>query len=158
MSASCKKTLTPAQFERSERNKQKALILRNARLSKRPYPERKHRAKAQKAAEDSRAGFLIDPDEEADCEERVRLVEDRAPLLGVGPQWGPICQECQKSFTDSYMLLKFKEPVCDGCRDNDGKHELVTRTDAKQAITSILTPSSRSKAMTGHLAIPPQRL
>ena len=71
------KTLTPAQFERSERNRQKALLLRDSRLSKKPYSDPKRQAKARKEEIDSGAGFLIDPDEEEERERTVRLVESQ---------------------------------------------------------------------------------
>ncbi|XP_065833696.1 DNA repair protein complementing XP-A cells-like [Oscarella lobularis] len=128
------KTLTPAQFERSERNRQKALLLRDSRLSKKPYSDPKRQAKARKEEIDSGAGFLIDPDEEEERERTVRLVESQAPMLGIAPHSGPVCRECDKPFTESFLLSKFDELICDECRENDvdDKHALITRTDAKQ--------------------------
>lgn len=66
-----KKRLTPAQFTRVERNKERAILLRKARLAKKPYH---NRTSVQQPAVDSGAGFLIDPDEELE-ENSLRLVE-----------------------------------------------------------------------------------
>ena len=65
-----KKRLTPAQFARVERNKERAVLLRKARLAKKPY----HNRTVVQPAIDSGAGFLVDPDEEQE-ESNLRLVE-----------------------------------------------------------------------------------
>ena len=41
------------------------------------------------------------------------------------------CLECAKQFAESYLLKNFAYAVCDGCRDGEGKHSLITRTEAK---------------------------
>ncbi|OQV21410.1 putative DNA repair protein complementing XP-A cells-like protein [Hypsibius exemplaris] len=43
-----------------------------------------------------------------------------------------ICEECERRFEDSWLLKQFTCKVCDECRDRDGKHGLITKTDAKQ--------------------------
>lgn len=43
----------------------------------------------------------------------------------------PFCLECGKKFPDSFLLQNFDHPVCDNCRDNEDKHALITRTEAK---------------------------
>ena len=64
--------LTDAQKARIERNRQRALMLRNARLSSRPYPEGKSRDNAAKLGDssssisrviDTGGGFLLDSDD-----------------------------------------------------------------------------------------------
>ena len=65
--------LTDAQKARIERNRQRALMLRNARLSNRPYPEINSRDSAASSASsnstsarviDTGGGFLLDPEDE----------------------------------------------------------------------------------------------
>ena len=44
----------------------------------------------------------------------------------------PTCLECSEQFCESYLLTSFDYDVCDGCKETskDGKHELITKTDA----------------------------
>lgn len=41
------------------------------------------------------------------------------------------CLECNKQYHLSFLMKHFDHPICDGCRDRDDKHALITRTDAK---------------------------
>ncbi|XP_074064040.1 DNA repair protein complementing XP-A cells isoform X3 [Macrotis lagotis] len=43
-----------------------------------------------------------------------------------------VCEECGKEFMDSYLINHFDLATCDNCRDADGKHKLITKTEAKQ--------------------------
>ena len=46
----------------------------------------------------------------------------------------PTCNECdEEKFADSFLFRTFDLEVCDKCKDTekDGKHELITKTDAK---------------------------
>ncbi|VDL60142.1 unnamed protein product [Hymenolepis diminuta] len=43
----------------------------------------------------------------------------------------PVCDECSRTFDDSFLLNNFDCQVCDGCRDHQGIHSLITRTAAK---------------------------
>ena len=45
----------------------------------------------------------------------------------------PCCSDCGEEISDSYLFRTFDVIVCDKCRDTekDGKHELITRTEAK---------------------------
>lgn len=83
------------------------------------------------------------------------MADEPAPIVSTLP----VCMECKKEFKDSYLLQKFDYLACDDCRsvlcnlvylqkncvyhhdiqvllsvcrDNDGKHSLITRTEAKQ--------------------------
>ena len=63
--------LSDAQKARIERNRQRALMLRNARLSNRPYPEIKSRDSASSGSNltsarviDTGGGFLLDAEDE----------------------------------------------------------------------------------------------
>ena len=102
--------LSDAQKARIERNRQRALMLRNARLSNRPYPEIKSRdsaatsstADASSASQSSSArvidtggGFLLDPeDEETLTGAPKNLVEEPGQ-----PLWGlPRCKKTCEVF------------------------------------------------------------
>nr|CDS27972.1 DNA repair protein complementing XP A cells [Hymenolepis microstoma] len=43
----------------------------------------------------------------------------------------PVCDECSRTFDDSFLLSNFDCQVCDACRDYKGIHSLITRTSAK---------------------------
>lgn len=43
-----------------------------------------------------------------------------------------VCVDCEEEFCDSYLWKNFDYSSCDKCKDLDEKHELITRTDAKQ--------------------------
>lgn len=86
--------LTDAQKARIERNRQRALMLRNARLSNRPYPEMKLRdgdaSKANSSSEasatisrvvDTGGGFLLDPEEDESQGERNNLVREPGQFI-----------------------------------------------------------------------------
>ncbi|XP_075922871.1 DNA repair protein complementing XP-A cells isoform X2 [Petromyzon marinus] len=118
-----------------ERNRQRALLLRQARAASQPYPSASARSQAGAArlrvpgrAVDTGGGFLL---EEADDEEEAaarRVVHTPAPVMKADYLQ---CGECGRRFMDSYLSATFDLAVCDACRDNEGKHQLVSRTEAK---------------------------
>ncbi|KAK9500169.1 hypothetical protein O3M35_001481 [Rhynocoris fuscipes] len=70
---------------------------------------------------DTNGGFLL---EEAPPEQIILPDDDF--------NFDPIeCLECKKEFISSFLLNHFDHPVCDGCRDNEDKHSLITKTEAK---------------------------
>ena len=130
--------LSEAQKSRAERNRQKALALKQARLTSRPYPEPKkfidpldEDGRGKKSGQhetklvDTNAGFFIkeDPDRPA---EGFELEVEREPAPVVEPD-RPTCLECRDELADSFLFRTFDHEVCDKCRDTekDGKHELV---------------------------------
>lgn len=128
------KKLTDAQRARIERNRQRALMLRNARLSSRPYPETKAQDTGSSSSIsrviDTGGGFLLDTDDEETLHGAPKnLIEEPAPIL-YGDRLH--CCECQKEFLTSYIYKHFEVPVCDNCRDHEGKHALITKTEAKE--------------------------
>ena len=80
--------LSDAQKARMERNRQRALMLRNARLSSRPYPETKSQDSNREIrigssnsttsrVIDTGGGFLLDPEDEETLNEVAKdLVEE----------------------------------------------------------------------------------
>ncbi|VVC86943.1 unnamed protein product [Leptidea sinapis] len=74
---------------------------------------------------DSGGGFLV----EAADESRPRPVRDAAPVVLRDEQ--PRCMVCHLPFPQSYLFDTFDYSVCDQCRDDDDRHSLMTRTEAK---------------------------
>ncbi|XP_046662465.1 DNA repair protein complementing XP-A cells homolog [Homalodisca vitripennis] len=131
--------LTEYQKEKIEKNRLKALQLRKSKIVAHPYfkdspcaveclDKNIIRFEGSKFV-DSGGGFLIEEKTgEIENEEIVNIVED-IPPLSIPDQ--PTCEECKQKFGDSFLLKSFDYNVCDGCRDNEEKHCLITRTDAK---------------------------
>ncbi|XP_034157075.2 DNA repair protein complementing XP-A cells [Pangasianodon hypophthalmus] len=121
--------LTPFLLAKIERNRQRALMLRQARLANRPSAgEGATSAKIAKTI-DSGAGFFIEDEEEEDEQRVTRVVHKPAPVME--PDY-LMCEECAKPFMDSYLSNSFDLSVCDRCRDSEVKHRLISRTEAKQ--------------------------
>lgn len=121
--------LSAAMLAKIERNRQRALMLRQARLANRPYsvPEGGTCAKVAKTI-DSGAGFFIEEEEE-EAQAVTKVVHKPAPVMK--PDY-LICDDCNKPFMDSYLSNSFDLSVCDKCRDNEAKHKLISRTEAKK--------------------------
>lgn len=130
--------LTEAQKSRVERNRQKALALKQARLTSRPYPEPKKfidplegdgggkkSGQHETKLVDTNAGFFIEEDADGPGE-GFELEVEREPAPVVEPD-RPTCLECRDELADSFLFRTFDHEVCDKCRDTekDGKHELV---------------------------------
>jgi len=132
--------MTAAQKSRAERNRMKAVALKKARLITHPYPnpnskedfltgEKISKEKETKLV-DTNAGFFI---EETEGGETSSTLAEPIPAPVVQPD-RPQCEECQEELiADSYLLRNFDLEVCDKCKntEKDGKHELITKTDAK---------------------------
>uniref|UniRef100_A0A8C5QJX5 XPA, DNA damage recognition and repair factor n=1 Tax=Leptobrachium leishanense TaxID=445787 RepID=A0A8C5QJX5_9ANUR len=124
------KVLPAAVRAKIERNRQKALLLRQARLASRPYPVGGGGAsvKVPPKVIDSGGGFFIE-EEETEQKSIEKVVHEPGPVLEFDYL---ICDECGKEFMDSYLCNNFDLSVCDNCRDAEEKHKLVTRTVAKE--------------------------
>ncbi|XP_034241202.1 DNA repair protein complementing XP-A cells homolog [Thrips palmi] len=128
-------TLTPAQLAMIERNRQRAIEIRRAKLMPHPYAKVDKgtaektvvRSKSTKVI-DTGGGFLLEETDDPDQNKETAIVKEPGPIL---PPDCPVCEECQQEFSDSWLLKSFDHSVCDGCRDNDDKHALITKTDAK---------------------------
>uniref|UniRef100_A0A9L0RKE7 XPA, DNA damage recognition and repair factor n=1 Tax=Equus caballus TaxID=9796 RepID=A0A9L0RKE7_HORSE len=119
-----------------ERKRQRALMLRQARLAARPYPGAAAAAatggmanvKAAPKIIDTGGGFILEEEEE---EEHTieKVIHQPGPVMEFDYT---ICEECGKEFMDSYLMNHFDLATCDNCRDADDKHKLITKTEAKQ--------------------------
>ncbi|KAM9367747.1 DNA repair protein complementing XP-A cells [Phaethornis superciliosus] len=131
--------LSAAALAKIERNRQRALALRQARLAARPYPAAggvRVRARAPPKVVDTGGGFFLEEEEEDEEEEAEagpgaaeKIVHPPAPVLEFDYL---ICGDCGKEFMDSYLMQHFDWATCDNCRDAEDKHKLITRTEAKE--------------------------
>ncbi|XP_029459542.1 DNA repair protein complementing XP-A cells isoform X4 [Rhinatrema bivittatum] len=85
-------------------------------------------AKAPPKIIDTGGGFFLE-EEEIEEQRIEKIVEQPGPVLEFDYI---ICEECSREFMDSYLSNHFDLSVCDNCRDTEGKHRLLTRTEAKQ--------------------------
>ncbi|KAJ7335048.1 hypothetical protein JRQ81_012989 [Phrynocephalus forsythii] len=123
--------LSAAMRAKIERNRQWALMLRQARLAARPYPaagEGCSKVKAPPKIIDTGGGFFLEEEEE-EGHIAEKIVHPPGPVLEFDYL---ICEECGKRFMDSYLMTHFDLATCDKCRDVEEKHKLITRTEAKQ--------------------------
>lgn len=121
--------------EKVEKNRQKALLLKNSKLVPHPYAKggnnesikgRAIKVQGQRVI-DTGGGFLIEENDEVE-KEMVNIVIPPAPIVGELPR----CDECKKEFRFSYLLQTFDLSVCDACRDSKDKHSLITKSQAMQ--------------------------
>jgi len=131
--------ISDSQKARAEKNRMKAIALKKARLSAQPYPDPKKKEdfltgeKVKETKEtklvDTNAGFFI---EETDGPEGQQVISEPLPAPVIEPE-RPKCTECLEDLADSYLFRMFNIDVCDKCKETekDGKHELITKTDAK---------------------------
>nr|SVE75534.1 EOG090X0KP6 [Daphnia dolichocephala] len=129
-------SLSAFQKARIERNRQKALILRQARLQAHPYKDGKVEEHSVIRVQNSRlidsgGGFLInEKDLEEEQQREIVITQDPAPIILPDR---PHCDECEQPLHDSLLYRSFSVPVCDICKDTyDEKYSLITRTDARQ--------------------------
>ncbi|GIY50933.1 DNA repair protein complementing XP-A cells homolog [Caerostris darwini] len=124
--------LTASQLQRMKKNREKALQLRKARIANSSNAEKAVTQKevcTASRARDTGAGFFAEDDESDLNPEKIHIVSTPAPLFALDR---PICLECNEEFNDSYLQTHFDFHVCDSCRDNDGAHALISKTDAKK--------------------------
>ncbi|XP_075168550.1 DNA repair protein complementing XP-A cells homolog Xpac [Haematobia irritans] len=135
------KQLTDAQKARIERNRAKALCLKQSKLVSHPYALARKDVNAGDGTSsvikvqgtkyvDSGGGFLIEQPVTSNGTagtEQPNLVDDAIAI----PVKYDECLECGEMFADSFLMNNFNYSVCDKCRDNEGEHALITKTEAK---------------------------
>ena len=79
---------------------------------------------------DTHAGFFIEETEGGETSSSTVAEPMPAPIIEPDRSQ---CEECQEDLADSYLFRNFDLEVCDKCKqtEKDGKHELITKTDAK---------------------------
>ena len=129
--------LSRAQRAQIERNRQRALMLRQARLREHPAQAaldggcdgRVLRVQGSRLV-DSGGGFFIDETTGDGPPAPPPLKEKPAPLHITSR---PNCDECGSPVASSFLLDSFDWPVCEHCqKENSDKYALITRTEAKQ--------------------------
>ncbi|KAK3858184.1 hypothetical protein Pcinc_035611 [Petrolisthes cinctipes] len=135
-----KVTLSPAQRARMEQKRQQALLLKQEKMNrKNPYymktQEKKDEVKVIRINDtkliDTGGGFFIEEVEgvsQDDLEAAMQMVTEPVPLFD---DERPRCVECTRKFNNSFLFHNFDHPVCDDCRDNEEKHSLIPKTDAR---------------------------
>ncbi|XP_076444100.1 DNA repair protein complementing XP-A cells homolog [Babylonia areolata] len=120
--------LTSAQKAHVERNRQKALLLKQARLSVHPYVRDRQTAKGLNQMLDTGAGFFLEQKEE---KIQTEIHQQPGPLI---PEVSDrlLCEECGQEFLESFLSSHFDLSVCDSCREKEEKYALITKTDAKK--------------------------
>jgi DNA-repair protein complementing XP-A cells len=136
MSSSSSKTmetLTAEERARIERNRQRALLIRQTKQSKLStnelYSLEAKQQTSSHSSYDSGGGFLID-DEEID--QRI-INKNDAKNQSNDNNINEIndCIECKEQFEKSFLNRHFSVKICDNCKDLKEDHSLITRTDAK---------------------------
>ncbi|CAD7088076.1 unnamed protein product [Hermetia illucens] len=131
--------LSEAQKARIERNRIKALHLRQAKLISHPYAKVDDKAQTTIKIQgtkyiDSGGGFLVEEPIVKDSKDEKQDAQ-AAPQTENGAITIPVtyeqCLECGRDFFESNLLTNFEYAVCDDCRDPDDKHSLITKTEAK---------------------------
>ncbi|XP_013106909.1 DNA repair protein complementing XP-A cells homolog [Stomoxys calcitrans] len=141
-------SLTDAQKARIERNRAKALSLKQSKLVSHPYALNRKDVNSVDGTSsvikvqgtkyvDSGGGFLIEQavtasqnaaqSSNATTSDQPTLVDDAISI----PVHYDECLMCGEMFADSFLMNNFSHSVCDKCRDCDGEHSLITRTEAK---------------------------
>ncbi|XP_077427098.1 DNA repair protein complementing XP-A cells [Vanacampus margaritifer] len=125
-----KSELSAAMRAKIERNRQRALMLRQARIASRPSDAEQSGTPAKICKTiDSGAGFFIEEEESLEEKQKAsKVVHQPAPVIELDYLF---CDDCQKPFMDSYLSNSFDLSVCDKCRDSNEKHKLISRTEAK---------------------------
>uniref|UniRef100_A0A1I7YTL7 XPA_C domain-containing protein n=1 Tax=Steinernema glaseri TaxID=37863 RepID=A0A1I7YTL7_9BILA len=80
-------------------------------------------------------GFDADDDADQETRDRISEAKQRKFDRSIPYQAAPDdCIECQKPLLMSFLWDSFGHPVCDACRDDQGAHRLVARTEAKRQL------------------------
>lgn len=125
--------LTKKQEERIGKNRQKALLLRKSRLATESSLKSQscieQTIKLPPKIQNTGGGFLLEEDDDDSPLQSHEIHISQAPPI---EEDRPHCDKCGVEFVDSFLSKNFDVYVCDNCRENDGSHKLITRTDAKK--------------------------
>lgn len=144
------RVFTDAEKARMERNRIKALHLRQAKLVAYPYRKKNGSSNTDQDSIikvqgtkyiDSGGGFLLEQPviKSAVTSETIEngsggsgtdIVKVSNDAINIPVNYEE-CLECGDAFVESYLFSNFGEAICDKCRDPDGRHSLITRTEAK---------------------------
>ncbi|CAG9759426.1 unnamed protein product [Ceutorhynchus assimilis] len=120
--------------DRIERNRQKAIAIKNSKLVHHPYAK-KEIVSIDKTTikigatkyKDTGGGFLLEEHPDQPDENNLPLVQPEAPIIEPDR---PQCRDCKKLFATSWLFDTFDCKCCDECKESD-TYKLITKTDAK---------------------------
>lgn len=136
--------LSRAQRAQIERNRQRALMLRQSRQQRAQLRERVNQNASERVLSvagsqviDTGGGFFIDAEQNAGDPTGRAPEADSASLLQppapLAPDCRPPCEECSTDVAGSFLLDNFSRAVCDSCRRQHAeKYSLIARTEAKR--------------------------
>ncbi|XP_071439041.1 DNA repair protein complementing XP-A cells homolog [Hetaerina americana] len=134
-SVSISNAITAAQLARMDKNRHRALLIKQARQKAQPYPSDLSKVAEKSVIRvhgskfiDTGGGFLLEEKDLDESEEPVKVTSQPPPIIEPDR---PSCIECEEEFYDSFLFQNFEYAVCDKCRDNEDKHCLITKTEAK---------------------------
>ncbi|KAJ3639684.1 hypothetical protein Zmor_003028 [Zophobas morio] len=117
---------------RIERNRQKALAIRQSKLVSHPYAKStaisidKTTIKIGTTKyKDTGGGFLLEEDPKEELPDAITTTEP--PVV---EDDRPSCVKCEKSIASSWLFDNFGYKCCDSCKDTDEEHKLITKTEA----------------------------
>jgi len=115
--------LTAEQRARIERNRQKALLLKQSKQKNLSTAQlnRLTNTGFNNRVKDSKAGFLIEAPQEPSTSSQPSHPEDLTSAD---------CNLCGEEFVKSFLRNNFELKICDSCRDQE-VHDLITRTESK---------------------------
>ncbi|XP_067631639.1 DNA repair protein complementing XP-A cells homolog [Eurosta solidaginis] len=150
MSQAGERVFTEAEKARMERNRIRALHLRQAKLVANPYQKKNGNLASGEDSIikvqgtkyiDSGGGFLLEQPAIPTAGQAVTKQKETAGSTAENTNISneaitiPVnyeeCLDCGDAFVESYLFSNFGHTVCDKCRDPDGRHALITRTEAK---------------------------
>ncbi|XP_066158137.1 DNA repair protein complementing XP-A cells homolog isoform X1 [Euwallacea fornicatus] len=121
--------------DRIEKNRQRALTLRNAKLVHHPYAKGEivsiDKTTIKIGAtryKDTGGGFLLEENPEQSEQDELSIVPPEAPPI-VEPD-RPECRDCHKLFATSWLFDNFGCKCCDECKESE-TYKLITKTEAK---------------------------
>jgi DNA-repair protein complementing XP-A cells len=124
--------LSAEELARIERNRQKALLVRQQKQEKLSTNqlfalEANNSSRSQSSGHDSGGGFLLDDEDD------YKSGDNKESDINCDQNFDQLieCIECQQEFNKSFLFRYFSVKICDNCKDLKDRHSLITRTDAK---------------------------
>ncbi|XP_060537392.1 DNA repair protein complementing XP-A cells homolog [Cylas formicarius] len=120
--------------KRIEKNRLKAVALKNTKLVCHPYfkgdvssVNKTTITVGNTKFKDTGGGFLLEEHENEPEESEYPLVQAEAPIIEPDR---PECVECAKPFATSWLFEQFDCRCCDECKEQE-KYKFITKTEAK---------------------------
>lgn len=128
-------SISSEQLAQIERNRQRALLKqqKNQRnlTTDEVYQLEKYNELNVDSNQDTGGGFFLateetdsrlNPTQSSSCQKKLPVLPDDRQNE---------CDECEDNFSNSFLLSNYGEKICDNCKDTKGRHQMITRTEAK---------------------------